>query len=72
MRRACIWEEDIRTFTAARLDNEDILPSDALLDLDPRLAALELVEKYLGLGYAEVVADSPISSQHSSYLFEPR
>jgi hypothetical protein len=62
MRRACLLEEGVRTFTAARLDDEDILPSDALLNLDPRLAALELVEKHLGLGYAEVVADSPIRS----------
>ena len=59
---ACGSQEGARTFTAARLDDEDILPSDTLLNLDPRLAALELVEKHLSLRYAEVVADSPISS----------
>jgi hypothetical protein len=53
--------QEIRTFTAARLDDEDILPAHALLNLDPRLAALELVEQDLGLRYAEVVADSPIA-----------
>ena len=52
----------LRTFTAARLDDEDILSSHTLLNLNARLAALELVKKHLGLGYAEVVADSPIAS----------
>jgi hypothetical protein len=47
----------LRTFTAARLDDEDILSSHTLLNLDTRLAALELVKEHLGLGYAEVVAD---------------
>lgn len=51
----------LRTFTAAGLDDEDILSSYTLLDLDTRLTTLELVKKYLGLGYAEVVADSPIA-----------
>lgn len=49
-----------RTFTTTRLDDEDVLSSHALLDLDPRLAALELVQQHLGLGYAEVVADGPV------------
>lgn len=51
----------LRTFTAAGLDDEDILSSYTLLDLDTRLTTLELVEKHLGLGYAEVVADGPIA-----------
>jgi hypothetical protein len=47
------------TFSSTRLDNEDILSSHALLDLDPRLAALELVQQRLCRRYAEVVADGP-------------
>jgi hypothetical protein len=50
----------LRTFASARLDDEDILPPHALFDLDPRLAALELVEQDLGRGDAQVVADSPV------------
>ena len=45
-------------FTTTRLNDEDILAADTFLDLHSGLAALELVEKHLGLGYAEVVADS--------------
>ena len=60
LRGQCAGE--LRTFTAARLDDEDILSSHTLLNLNARLAALELVKKHLGLGYAEVVADSPIAS----------
>ncbi|PWO29439.1 GPI anchored serine-threonine rich protein [Pyrenophora tritici-repentis] len=48
-----------RTFTAARLDDEDILASNTLFNLNSCLTALELVKKHLGLGYAKVVADGP-------------
>ena len=48
-----------RTFSAAGLNDEDILPAHALLDLDPRLAALELGQQHLCRRYAEVVADGP-------------
>jgi hypothetical protein len=47
------------TFSTAGLDDEDILSSHALLNLNTRLAALELVKQHLGGRYAEVVADSP-------------
>jgi hypothetical protein len=47
------------TFSTAGLDDEDILSSHALLNLNTRLAALELVKQHLGRRYAEVVADSP-------------
>jgi hypothetical protein len=60
--RACDSQEEIRTFTTARLDDENILPSYTLLNLDPRLAALELVKKHLSLRYAELVADIPVYS----------
>jgi hypothetical protein len=50
----------LRTFSSARLDDEDILSSDALFNLNPRLAALELVQQYLCRRYAEVVADSSV------------
>ena len=50
---------ELRTFTTTRLDDEDILSSHALLYFNPGLSALELVKEHLGLGYAEVVADSP-------------
>jgi len=53
--------DDFRTFTAARLDDEDILASNTLLNLNSRLTALELVKKHLGLWYAKVVADGPAS-----------
>jgi hypothetical protein len=52
-----------RTFSSAGLDDEDILASHALLDLNARLAALELVEQHLGRRYAEVVADGPARGQ---------
>jgi hypothetical protein len=51
-----------RTFTAARLDDENIFPSYTFLNFDPRLAALELVKKDLSLWDAEVRADSPIAN----------
>ena len=54
--------KDLHTFTTTRLDDKDILSTDTFLNLHSRLAALELVKKHLGLGYAEVVADSPIAS----------
>lgn len=50
---------NVRTFTTTRLDDEDILSTDAFLNLYSRLAALELVKEHLGLGYAEVVTDGP-------------
>lgn len=57
---ACVeWAGKFHTFTTTRLNDEDILAADTFLDLHSGLAALELVEKHLGLGYAEVVADSP-------------
>lgn len=45
-----------RTFTAARLDDEDIFATHALLNLHSRLAPLELVEQHFGTRYAEVAA----------------
>ena len=51
-----------RTFTAARLDDEDILASHALLNLDSRLADLELAKEDLCRRDAEVVADGPAPS----------
>jgi hypothetical protein len=52
-----------RTFSSAGLDDEDILASHALFNLNARLAALELVEQHLGRRYAEVVADGPARGQ---------
>lgn len=49
----------LRTFTTARLDDEDILSANALFDLDPRLADLELAKQDLCRRDAEVVADGP-------------
>jgi hypothetical protein len=57
------------TFTAARLNYKDIFPSNTLLDLDPRLAALELVKKHLGLRYAEVITNSPVLSKHTYPIY---
>jgi hypothetical protein len=48
-----------RTFPSTGLDDEDILSSHALFNLNARLAALELVKQHLCRRYAEVVADSP-------------
>jgi hypothetical protein len=48
------------TFSAARLDDEDIFPSHALLNLDARLADLELAKEDFGGGDAEMVADGPV------------
>ena len=45
------------TWTSARLDDEDILPSHTLLDLDPGLTDLELAEEDLCGRDTEVVAD---------------
>jgi hypothetical protein len=58
---AGLWHMEMAncTFSSTRLDDEDILSSHALLDLDPRLAALELVQQRLCRRYAEVVADGP-------------
>jgi hypothetical protein len=47
------------TFSAARLDDEDIFASHALLNLDAGLADLELAQEDFGGGDAEVVADGP-------------
>lgn len=55
------WSEwSARTFTAARLNDEDILASNTLLDLHTGLSALELVEEHLCRRYAEVVADGSV------------
>jgi len=51
----------MRTLPSARLDDEDILASDALLNFHPRLAALELGQQHLCRRYAEVVADGSAS-----------
>jgi hypothetical protein len=66
--------QGLRTFTAARLDDEDILASDTLFNLDTRLTALELVQKHLGLGYAEVVADGPVAglAKATAHVFSQR
>ena len=57
-----IREEVLRTFTTARLDDEDILAAHALLNLDSRLAAFELVKKHLCTRDAQVIADGPVWS----------
>jgi hypothetical protein len=53
-----------RTWTAARLDDEDILSAHALFNLDPRLAHLELAKEDLCGRDAEVVADGPAPRQY--------
>jgi hypothetical protein len=57
-----------RTFSSAGLDDEDILASHALFNLNARLAALELVEQHLGRRYAEVVADGPARGQLTGFF----
>ena len=51
------------TFSAARLDDEDIFPSHALLDFHARLADLELAKEDFGGGDAEVVTDGPVGRE---------
>jgi hypothetical protein len=61
-----------RTFSSTRLDDEDILPAHALLNLNARLAAFELGQQHLGRRYAEVVADGPgRQSAACAYVFLP-
>ncbi len=47
------------TWTSARLDDEDILSTHTLFNLNPGLADLELAKEDLCGRDAEVVADSP-------------
>lgn len=62
-------EQECHTFTASRLNDEDIFPSNALLDFHSSLAAFELGKKDFCGRNAEVVADGPastVSLRHSS------
>jgi hypothetical protein len=59
---ACLLAAGSHTWTAARLDDKDILPSHALFNLHPGLPDLELAKEDLCGRDAEVVADGPAPS----------
>jgi hypothetical protein len=59
---ACLLAAGSHTWTAARLDDKDILPSHALFNLHPGLPDLELAKEGLCGWDAEVVADGPAPS----------
>lgn len=61
-----------RTFSSTRLDDEDILATDALFDLYTRLTALELVKEHLRRRYAEMVADGPARWSADGRIISPR
>jgi hypothetical protein len=61
VRHACLLQGS-HTWTAARLDDKDILPSHALFNLHPGLPDLELAKEDLCGRDAEVVADGPAPS----------
>lgn len=60
MKGACSSALGRHTFSSTRLDDEDILSSHTLFNLDACLAAFEFVQQHLGGRYAEVVADGAV------------